>query len=40
MIKDGVKTKAFWDGKISSEKLPKRLKVRNISGDETISIIE
>lgn len=36
VIKDGVKTKTFWDGKIFSEKQPKRLKVRNISGDETI----
>lgn len=36
VIKDGVKTKTFWDGKISSATKPKRLKVRNISGDETI----
>lgn len=33
---DGEKTKAFWDGTISSETKPLRLKVRNISGDETI----
>lgn len=39
VIKDGVKTKTFWDGKICSEKPPKRLKIRNISGDETISVI-
>lgn len=40
VIKDGVKTKAFWDGKITSEKKPKRIKIRNISGDETIKEIE
>jgi adenine-specific DNA-methyltransferase len=40
MIKDGVKTKTFWDGKIFSEKQPKRLKVRNISGDETVVILK
>ncbi len=39
VIKDGVKTKKFWDGKITSKKKPKRLKVRNISGDETIKLI-
>ena len=36
VIKDGTKTKEFWDGKIRSEKKPKRIKIRNISGDETI----
>lgn len=36
MIIDGIKTKEFWDGKIKSELEPKRLKIRNISGDETI----
>ena len=36
VIKDGVKMKTFWDGKIYADKQPKRLKVRNISGDETI----
>ena len=36
VIKDGVKTKTFWDGKIHCEKSPKRVKIRNISGDETI----
>jgi len=39
VIKDGVKTKTFWDGKITSATMPKRLKVRNISGDETIRLI-
>lgn len=36
MIKNGTKTKEFWDGKISCEKKPLRLKIRNICGDETI----
>jgi adenine-specific DNA-methyltransferase len=40
VIKDGTKTKEFWDGKIRSEKKPKRIKIRNISGDETIKEIE
>jgi len=39
VIKDGVKSKEFWDGKIISEKKPLRIKVRNISGDETIKTI-
>ena len=40
VIKDGVKTKEFWDGKITSDKKPKRIKIRNISGDETIKVLE
>jgi adenine-specific DNA-methyltransferase len=36
VITNGVKSKNFWDGKIFSENKPLRLKVRNISGDETI----
>lgn len=40
VIKDGTKTKGFWDGKITSDKKPKRIKIRNISGDETIKEIE
>lgn len=40
VIKDGVKSKEFWDGKITSETKPKRIKIRNISGDETIKVIE
>lgn len=36
VIRDGVKTTDFWDGTISSEKKPLRLKIRNICGDETI----
>ncbi len=37
---NGQKTKDFWDGKISADKKPLRLKIRNISGDETIKVIE
>ena len=37
---DGNKVKEFWNGTIQSEEKPKRLKVRNISGDETIVIIK
>jgi len=40
VIKDGVKTKEFWDGKIVSDTKPKRIKIRNISGDETIKVLE
>lgn len=36
IIRNGEKTKEFWDGTISSEKKPVRLKIRNICGDETI----
>ncbi|NCD11600.1 MAG: site-specific DNA-methyltransferase [Epsilonproteobacteria bacterium] len=37
---NGQKTKEFWNGKVSSNTRPKRLKVRNIAGDETIVMIE
>jgi len=40
VIKDGVKSKEFWDGKISSDKKPLRVKIRNISGDETIKVMQ
>ena len=36
VIRNGEKTKEFWDGMIHSEKKPLRLKIRNICGDETI----
>jgi adenine-specific DNA-methyltransferase len=36
VIKNGVKTKEFWDGKIYFEKKPLRMKIRNICGDETV----
>ena len=35
VIRNGEKTKEFWDGTICSEKSPLRLKIRNICGDET-----
>ena len=34
-IKNGTKTKDLWDGTISFDKKPCRIKVRNIAGDET-----
>lgn len=37
---NGQKTKDFWNGKISAGKKPLRLKIRNISGDETIKVFE
>ncbi len=37
---NGQKTKDFWDSKISADKKPLRLKIRNISGDETIKLFE
>jgi len=40
VITNGVKSKNFWDGKIYSDKKPMRIKVRNISGDETIKVIQ
>jgi adenine-specific DNA-methyltransferase len=39
VITNGVKSKNFWDGKITCDKKPLRIKVRNISGDETIKIV-
>ena len=36
---NGKKTKDFWDGKITSNKKPLRLKIRNIAGDESIILI-
>ncbi len=36
---DGTKTKEFWNGKISSNSKPKRLKIRNIAGDEIVEDI-
>lgn len=39
VIANGDKTKDFWDGRISSEKRPLRLKIRNICGDETCWVI-
>lgn len=36
VIRNGEKTREFWDGTIRSEKKPLRLKLRNICGDETV----
>ena len=36
VIRNGEKTKDFWDGTIRSEREPLRLKIRNICGDETV----
>jgi adenine-specific DNA-methyltransferase len=40
VIVDGNKTKEFWNAKISATSKPKRIKVRNIAGDEIIYSIE
>ncbi len=36
---DSTKTKEFWNGRISANRKPKRLKIRNIAGDEMIEDI-
>lgn len=36
VIRNGEKTKEFWNGVICSEKRPLRLKIRNICGDEAV----
>lgn len=36
VIRNGQKTREYWNGSISSEKKPLRLKIRNICGDETV----
>lgn len=35
VVRNGTKTKEFWNGTIRSDKRPLRLKIRNICGDET-----
>ncbi len=40
VIRDGAKTKDFWDSTIRCRKQPLRLKIRNICGDETIWTFE
>lgn len=40
VILNGNKIKEFWDGSISSDKKPLRLKIRNICGDETVWKLE
>ena len=36
VVRNGVKTKEFWDCKITSDSNPLRIKIRNICGDETV----
>ena len=36
VTRNGSKTKTFWDGTITSDAKPLRLKIRNICGDETV----
>lgn len=36
VINKGIKTNEFWNGKIKFSKKPLRMKIRNISGDESI----
>ena len=36
VIRNGKKTGSFWDGSITSDDRPLRLKIRNICGDESI----
>ena len=36
VVRNGAKTKEFWDCKISSDSKPLRIKIRNICGDETV----
>lgn len=38
-IENGIKTKNFWNGKIKFVKKPLRIKIRNISGDESIHLL-
>lgn len=40
VIRNGEKTKEFWDGTIQCEKAPLRIKVRNICGDESVWTLE
>ena len=40
VIRNGRKTTENWDGSITSENKPLRLKVRNICGDETVWVLE
>lgn len=40
VIRNGAKTKEFWDGSIRSDRKPLRMKIRNICGDETVWKIE
>lgn len=39
VIRDGEKTKDFWDGTLMHETPPMRIKIRNICGDETVFVV-
>ena len=39
VVKDGRPTDQFWDGTISSEQRPLRIRVRNIAGDESTKAV-
>ncbi len=39
VIKNGIKTKEFWDGTINYDQKPKRIKIRSIAGDEVVKSI-
>ena len=36
VVRNGAKTKEFWDCRITSDNKPHRIKIRNICGDETV----
>ena len=40
VIRNGMKAKEFWDCRITSDNKPRRIKIRNICGDETIWEVE
>ena len=40
VVKDGHATDQFWDGSVSSNKPPLRIRVRNIAGDETVKVVQ
>lgn len=40
VILNGTKTQNFWDGTITSEQKPLRLRIRNICGDESTFVIQ
>lgn len=39
VIRNGVKTKEFWDGSITAGEKPLRIKLRNICGDESVWVL-
>ena len=40
VIRNGKETRTFWDGTITTDRRPLRLRVRNICGDETIIVLQ